>query len=203
MLKTKIISTRHNPKGSKNSGFSLIELIVTMTIISTLLGIGTFMAFKFLPNIRLKSAARDLYGNMQKARLLSIKNQIPIAIVFDQPDNRYALCTSPGADANWTTLNDNTTDFIVTLADYNSGIAYGHGSLPAGTEIGTTFDDNITYSFGAGTITNVLLFQPTGNGLAGYVYLDHENRDTNVIAVGTHGSGKIVLRRSQGGGTWK
>lgn len=211
MLKTKKIPTQHTPKDPGKAGFSLIELIITMAIVTILMSIASFMAWQLLPNIRLKSAARDLFGNMQQARLLSVKNQITVAIVFDQPNNLYALCTSSGADTDWTTLVDNSTEFTVTLADYKSEIAYGHGSLLAGEEVDITkpFDDNITYSCDNTdlppcdpTIANVLLFQPTGNGLAGYVYLDHKDRDTNVIAVGTTTSGKVTLQRRQGG-VWK
>jgi len=186
----------------KNAGFSLFELLVVMAIVVILTGFATFMGWKLLPNIHLKSAARDLFGYMQQARLLAVKNQTPVAIVFDQPNNLYALCTSSGADTNWTTIADNTTESTITLANYKNGIAYGHGSLAAGTSIGAAFDDDITYSYGAGPTSNVLLFQPTGTGLAGYVYLDHEKRDDNVIAVGSHVSGKIILRKRQGG-AWK
>lgn len=200
MLNAHKKTTSRAPRHFGQKGFSLVEIVMTMSIVAILMSISIFSAWNLLPNIRLKTAGRELFGNMQKARLLSIKNRTPVAIVFDHTNNTYTLYTSPGTDGSWLTPGDNTAQYTVTLADYKSNIAYGHGSLPAGTEIGSTYGDDITYVLGPSQ--NVLQFKPIGTAHRGYVYLDHLERDDNVIAIGTDNSGKVMLRRRIRG-AWK
>ena len=66
----------------KSSGFTLIELMIAIGIISILASIAVPAVINWLPNYKLKAAARDLYSNMQKAKLEAVKRNTDAVISF-------------------------------------------------------------------------------------------------------------------------
>ncbi len=171
------------------SGFTVMEIMIALGIMAIMAAFVAPDLLGWLPNMRLKSAARDLYANMQKARGLAVRDNADRAIYFDTANDRYFLCTDKGADDDWTTIADNTVLATVTLASYGSGVAYGHNVNA--TPVGTTFDDDVTYA------GDVLVFNSRGTGSAGYVYLVHQDASTT-YAVGTRSSGVIKLLKWKG-----
>ena len=66
----------------KNSGFTLIELMIVIGMISILSAIAIPSIMKWLPNYRLKAEARNLYSNMQKAKIEAVKRKQNVLISF-------------------------------------------------------------------------------------------------------------------------
>ena len=66
----------------KNSGFTFVELMIVIGMISILSAIAVPSAMKWMPNYRLKAAVRDLYSNMQKARMVAVKTNQNVLIEF-------------------------------------------------------------------------------------------------------------------------
>jgi prepilin-type N-terminal cleavage/methylation domain-containing protein len=184
-------------RSQSNSGFTLIEIMVVLVVIGILAAISAPSFMKWLPNIALQSASRDLYGIMQKARSEAVKGNKDWAIVFDTTNNRYYLCSDPGADGDWSGTNDltgggdNQISETISLSAYKHGVGFGH--LPATKDVvDTNFPNgNISYN------DKVAVFNPRGTGLAGYVYLSHKN-NTNTYAIGKQISGIIQFRHWKG-----
>jgi prepilin-type N-terminal cleavage/methylation domain-containing protein len=92
-----------------NTGFTLIELMVVIVLIATLTAISIPNFLAYLPNASLKSAARELYSNLQLAKMGAIKNNTNCTITFSAPGT-YAIS---GAMTE-----------TVALADYGYGVTF-------------------------------------------------------------------------------
>ncbi len=68
---------------TRNKGFSLVELIITIAIIATISAIATPTILSWLPNKRLKAAARDVYSTMQRAKIEAVQRNNCISTTFN------------------------------------------------------------------------------------------------------------------------
>lgn len=176
-------------------GFTLVEAMVVIAVIGIAVAVAVPNIVGYMPEYRLKRAARDLYSVMQSTKMGAIKNNTSWAIVFDPATSRYLICSDSGADATWSTTADNTIVSTITLPGYGSGINYGHGiaeekATVAGEKFSTNPSDpaeNISYN------SNVLVFNSRGTGSGGYVYL--QNNQSTSYTVGTRTNGAILLRK--------
>jgi type IV fimbrial biogenesis protein FimT len=100
----------------RESGFTLIELAVTMVILFILAGFAIPVFSSWLPGHRLKSAARDVFSNLQLAKLEAIKQNQDCDVDFSA--GQYTMPC----------LNNKT----VVLGDYGNGVTYqGPGGEPS------------------------------------------------------------------------
>jgi prepilin-type N-terminal cleavage/methylation domain-containing protein len=65
------------------AGFTLAELIITLAILSTLLGIAYPMIAQVSTGYRLRAAARELATDLQFARLLAVKENRDFRVVCE------------------------------------------------------------------------------------------------------------------------
>lgn len=61
-----------------NKGFTLIELIVAITIVMLVVGFGTVSLNNFFENQKVESTRQELIANLRLARNYAITNQFPI-----------------------------------------------------------------------------------------------------------------------------
>lgn len=125
-------------------GVTLIEIIVVIGLIGILAGVGTTMLLRELPNIRLKEVTRELFNDIQSARMHAIRRGLTCEV---RPDaNGYILVLMRnGADINPPLKS-------VDLTNYG-GVAWG--SLNAETP---TFFNPATEKYDY----NRLTIQPSG-----------------------------------------
>ena len=171
----------------KQDGFTIIELIIVIVVIGIMTAIAVPDFLSYLPDARLKRAVRDLYSNLQRAKIGAIKSNNKWAIVFNADAGMYEVCSGKGPDNTWGGTNDVVKKVI--LSDYGSGVTFGRGS--AVYPIGGTFgNDFITYS----SPKNVVVVNSRGTGNSGYVYLTNAS-NISCYGVGTRSSGVVILRR--------
>ena len=80
----------------KQSGFTLLELIVVIAILGIMAAIVVPNYLSWVPKNRIKGAARDLYSNMQLARMAAIKTIVKAKSMIDHAS---AGCIA-GSDGN-------------------------------------------------------------------------------------------------------
>lgn len=78
----------HN-KRRKGAGFTTLELIVTIAVSAILLAIGTPRFLAWLPTVRLSSAARQIAGDLQVARMKAISQNTPYTVNFNTVTKTY------------------------------------------------------------------------------------------------------------------
>ena len=176
-----------------DQGFTLIELLVTVVILSILLGFAIPGFSRWLPNYRLRGAARDLYANLQLAKSGAIKERAEWAVRFVSATNSYEVWSS-GNNRAWDgyTTPDDTLVKTVILPDYGSGLKFGAGSATSAVP-----------EAGGGTITAVpatpIVLNSRGltaNNTAVFAYMT--NNKNTPYAVGTLASGVVILRKWNG-----
>ena len=174
----------------KNSGFTLLELMIVIVVLVILAAISVPIFLSWLPEYRLRSAADDLYAHLQHVKMQAIRNNNNWAIQFVASSNSYTVYS------NYKDASDPGTPVkTINLSDHGSGVGYGSGNATVCIG-GSCPADGITY-------TNYwVIFNRRGmvNNL-GYVYLS--NNAGSARAVGTPAiAGVVRLRRWAGGSNW-
>lgn len=178
---------------TRKSGFTLVDLVATVSVLGIVVTIAIPAFSTWLPDQRLKTAARDLYSNMQLAKFGAIKSNAQWAIVFDAgaTPGRYFICSDDGANDTWdgpaVMGGDDVAERTIELSIYKSGITYGSGNatddIPGG---GSAPADTIAYS------SDAAAFNPKGTSNGGYVYLQN-SKNATTYGVGTLTTGVIRL----------
>jgi Tfp pilus assembly protein FimT len=189
-------------KTRKNSmGFTLLELLTTIGMITILclIAIPTFTAW--LPNYRLKQAARDLYSNLQRTKMGAIRANETWGIQFVNGANPKYLIYSLGPNRTWENGggDDKYQHITINLSAYK-GVKFGHGTATtdvdghvfgAGGDISYKVPDGVAVFSNRGTVVNP----------GGYIYLS--NTKGTAYAVGTPNPAGVVVMRKFSGGSWK
>jgi prepilin-type N-terminal cleavage/methylation domain-containing protein len=68
----------------KKDGFTLIELLVTFVVLAIVTAITIPVFATWLPDYRLRGAARDIYSNFQLAKMTAVRNNSNCAVTFNQ-----------------------------------------------------------------------------------------------------------------------
>jgi len=169
------------PVKGRLQGFTLLELIFTLSLIGILCSIAIPAFSSWLPDYKLKIAVRDLYSNMYLVKMLSIKESNKYQIVFNTSGKGSYRIVRP----------DGTTEKTIDFMNYDQGgdIRYGKGNAVedakgSGDPVPA---DGVSYQY------NKITFNSRGIGGWGYVYL--ANGKGTVYSIGTRVTGIIILRK--------
>jgi Tfp pilus assembly protein FimT len=117
----------------RESGFTLLGLLSAVVI----LGIAIPSYQSWLPKSRVNGAARELFSDLQLARMSAISENNDYVITFDTGNNRYSVYDDN--DNDFATAGAESGELVKTvdIDDRYQGIGYGYiaGNNPSGNPI--------------------------------------------------------------------
>ncbi|MCI5126897.1 MAG: type II secretion system protein GspH [Candidatus Electrothrix sp. AUS3] len=175
-------------KLSNSKGFSFVELMVVIALVGLLSAIGLPSLLRNLPEKRLKNAARSLYADLQKAKLLAVKENKNVTVTFDTATKQYSFIDDDG----------NTVATTVSLADSGS-VQYGCNATtlnnwrqsPAAVGIP---DTTVPIS----GVTDNIIFTNLGVANTEDIYLQDDNVQEVCYAVTVSMLGSVKILRYNG-----
>lgn len=152
-------------------GFTLIELLITVALVGILGAIAVLNTPQMLNNYRARGAARQLYSDMQMARLTAIKGGRPWCLIFNGSTFTSYRVVDSGADGIC-----NAGDTVDASGEKSVGISSEYKV------------SSLAHNFGS---TNSLNFNPNGTANGGTVTVTTASKTMLVTVSNNTGSVRI------------
>ncbi len=97
--------------GHKTSGFTILELMITLTIASVIMALAIPSFRDFIKNSRMSGASNDLLASLQLARTEAIKRRHSVAVCASaNPSAAVPNCAASFNGAGWVVWDDVDSD---------------------------------------------------------------------------------------------
>lgn len=197
-MDTKSHNSRLTSCISREKGFSLIELLVVISLIGIMAAIAMPNLLKMMPGMRVNTATRQVTSKMLLLRMKVVSENKKYQLLFTPGSDQYQVQQDGNRDGNYTDL----TDTIVETLTLPSGIIFATKATKNtnGDSIGAGSDG---VSFSADSCS----FTTTGTVDSGSVYLipREDNvaggRTDRMRAISINSSGRVKAWRYTGVGT--
>lgn len=180
------------------TGFTLIEVMIVAAIMGIIAGIAIPGFMAWLPNYRLRSAAQDLLGNFQLAKITAIKRSTNCTVIFRTPINQIDL-GGGGTDLDYVVFVDSDRDL-----EYDGGEVVltqkrwtDYSDVDFDINASGTGGDGLTFILNDDSLPSIA-FRPNGlpvtnlGGLgAGTAFLINTKGRTMSVVVSTAGNVRI------------
>ena len=165
----------------KSSGFTLMELLVTIGIIAVASAIAVPNFLSWMPTYRLGNASRDVLAILQKARVQAVKDNLSCAVQFNVGNESYTAISDDGAGTADTTPADGIPDGRGNGIFEATETVIAAETLTAGVNIVST------------TLTgNRVIFDTQGVASdTGSIILRNDRGDSRTIVIELAGSSRI------------
>ena len=177
----------------RKNGFTILELIVIIAILAVLLLIAIPGFSRWLPNYRLRAATRDLFSNVQHAKLTAIKRHRTCAISFNQDIGGtiydYVVYVDTGNNLELDAGDEVLTN--VLFSERYDGVIFDT-SEGGGDGIDDTIIDNDDGNPTIGFLSNGFGIDNNGDPAAGSIYLTNATGRQREVAVSSAGSISVI-----------
>lgn len=176
---------RMNYSQQKVQGVTLVELMLVIALFAVLSAVSIPAILRGLPEKRLKSAVRNLYADLQKARLLAVKGNKKVVVRFHEADGYYYIDEDKKDTVGYKEWNPD--EIREDLADYGE-VIYGKGGAVKNWN-NTVIKHVVPY--------DDISFKTTGTATPASVYLQ-SREGVITYAVTTTNYGMVKIRRFNG-----
>lgn len=143
------------------AGFTLVELMIVIAIMAILAGIAYPLMLSWLPNMRLRGAARDVYSVMQRARAEAIERGVDVTVGFSTATDAYILFLDNGAGGNTgNDVLDADEPALLRSGPLPEGVAFDDRAAPPAPLTAIKGIDGVVD--GISFASNALVFTPRG-----------------------------------------
>ena len=108
---------------ARHTGFTLIELMITIVLVALILGLGVPSFVEFSRNNRMTGAANDLLADLNLARTESVKRHVPVTVCAS-PDRMAAtpdwVVKNATSFAGWIVFVDDGDPEVMQATDGNA-----------------------------------------------------------------------------------
>lgn len=125
----------------RENGFTLLELMVILAVVAVLATLAVAGYTALIDGARLSTAANDIKGDLQLARLTAVRRHVTILAYFDDgtgPGGSYSLCVTSKAGEKILTR---TMPEKVSLTGITTPIGFntlGIASVPGSVKVSIT-----------------------------------------------------------------
>jgi len=154
---------------SRDCGFTLMELMVTLSIAGIVIAIGTPSFREFSRNNRMVAVANDFLGGVQTARTEAIKRQLLTGGVSicptDAPSDPNATCLGAGTTRfdGWIMFTDENNDCERDGADKILRTGARIDQQNSAARFVKSKSDGVCVSFGSGGFTHIIAGRPSAS----------------------------------------
>lgn len=94
-------------------GLTLTEVVVTLSILGIMAAISVPSYISWLPRHRLQTSTRQIYDDLNLAKIRAVKNNTDACITFNTVAETYTVFLDPDGSSSWTAgdtmIKDNVT----------------------------------------------------------------------------------------------
>ena len=142
-------------KLKNQKGFTLTEVIVIISILGVMAAISIPSYISWLPRHRLQTSVRQIYDDMNIAKIRAVKDNIVAVIIFTPATNTYSVFLDTSGNWAW----DGGETIIRQNAPLENGVTITGTTLPSHT---SGFNNRGMLPIGATPGGVVQLTNPTG-----------------------------------------
>jgi prepilin-type N-terminal cleavage/methylation domain-containing protein len=168
----------------RQKGFSLVEMMVVVSVFIILAAIATPSFTGWLANYRLKVAASDVRSALQLAKSTALKENADVVIWFNTANNTYRAYLDNGVGGGGIPGNQTQDGSERTVKD---------GTLEGGVDM---------YSTSFSTWSNQTYFNSRGLADGGWGYVDLKSDSDKYRRITVWTTGHIKIFRSKDGSSW-